>query len=85
MTPRTMNYSKYAIELIMTAPTPTHLSGLSLDATSHQLPTCRIHSQLSWDVHGPIYQDSLAGRQIEHGSSVRVQIVGFNLAHIIIV
>lgn len=40
-----------------------HLSGLSLDTSFHQLSTCRIHSQLSRDVHSPVYQHSLAGRQ----------------------
>lgn len=40
-----------------------HLSGFSLDASFHQLSSCRIYSHLSRDVHSPIYQDSLAGRQ----------------------
>lgn len=40
-----------------------HLSGLSLNTPLHQLSTGRIHSQLSRDVHGPIYQHCLAGRQ----------------------
>lgn len=52
-----------------------HLSGLSLDASFHQLSTCRIHSHLSRDVHSTIYQDSLAGRE-KRNRTQRAQILG---------